>query len=123
LVADEASLRNNVLEETDCAVHNSSNEVLYAVNLAVLQFFYDLTNATVSGKTLTPLSKLQELQLLELPFFGKEVDKWLTADKAVSYSLKRWLNDYRMIRLSYILPRRLLKEILAGTYERPRFQW
>jgi hypothetical protein len=59
---------------------------LYAVNLAVLQSFYDLANATVSGKTLTPLNKLQEPQPLELPFFGKEVDKWLAADKAVSYS-------------------------------------
>jgi hypothetical protein len=61
---------------------------LYSVNLTVLQSFYDLTNATVSGKVLTPLNKLQETQPLDLPFFEKGVDKWLAADEAASYSLK-----------------------------------
>jgi hypothetical protein len=124
LVAYETSITNNVLEEVDCGVHNWSKEIMYAVNLAVLQSFYDLANATVSDKTLTPLNKLQEAQRLDLPLFRREVDKWLAADKAVSYSLKKVVEGLQNDTVILHTPAEaVLKEFLAGTYERPRFQW
>jgi hypothetical protein len=74
LVADDVSLTASTLEEVDCNSNTSTDDVLYAVNLAILQSFYDLANTTLYGKLLTPSGGLQQVQPINLPFIGEDVE-------------------------------------------------
>ncbi|HSN23636.1 MAG TPA: hypothetical protein VLS45_05630, partial [Methylomicrobium sp.] len=89
MVAGEALVTNDYLDKRDCNVTNSTVDVQYAINLAALTAFYDLANATLTGSLLTPMDELEKAQPLKLPFFGDDINKFLAADDAASYSLKR----------------------------------
>jgi hypothetical protein len=74
-----------------CVGNLSENSVYHAVNLAVLNEFYDKTNITYDGQTL--LRNKDELALddnFKLPIFRDDsIEKYLAADESASYSLKK----------------------------------
>ena len=78
-----------VAENASCDNYTSKVEVSHAVNLAVLQAFYELTNETLTGSRLLDQRKLGDLQPINFPFFGDSTKKLLAADEAAGYSLKK----------------------------------
>jgi hypothetical protein len=87
LAAGEFSLE---AEASACDNHTSSTEVSHAVNLAVLQAFYDLDNDTLTGGALLPPSKMRDIQGIKLPLF--DTDRLLAADEAAGYSLRKMVD-------------------------------
>ena len=80
-----------VIINNQCVGIVTTNTVYHAVNLAMLNEFYDMGNITMDGKTLLRIrSKLSGADEFKLPLFGYDnVDKLLSADETASYSLKR----------------------------------
>ena len=77
-------------QERDChSEHDSSSNILHAVNLALLNKFYNLTNTTLSGRSLVPSNRAVTPQPITLPIFGQNVEKILASDQAASYSLEK----------------------------------
>jgi hypothetical protein len=72
-----------------CDNFSATVEVRHTVNFATLQSFYDVTNISLSGRSLLRSDQVPEHQPLELKFFGEATDKFWAADEAASYSLKR----------------------------------
>jgi hypothetical protein len=87
LAAGEFSLE---AEASACDNHTSSIEVSHAVNLAVLQAFYDLDNDTLTGSTLLPPSKMRDIKGIKLPLF--DTDRLLAADETAGYSLRKMVD-------------------------------
>jgi hypothetical protein len=87
LVAGEFSLE---AEASACDNHTSSTEVSHAVNLAVLQAFYDLDNDTLTGSALLPSSKMCDIQGIKLPLF--DTNRLLAADETAGYSLRKMVD-------------------------------
>jgi len=77
----------------NCVGNLTENTVLYAVNLIILEHFYQLTNVSVDGKTL--LARAEELSIKPItwPLFGDNVTKQLTADEEKSYSLGKLVSE------------------------------
>jgi hypothetical protein len=86
LVANEIVIR---AENPDCDNYTSQVQVSHALNLAVLQTFYEMSNASLNGAQLVNVSLLKTVQPINLPFFSDQTDKLLAADEAASYSLKK----------------------------------
>jgi hypothetical protein len=76
-------------EASACDNHTSSTEVSHAVNLAVLQAFYDLDNDTLTGSALLP-SKMRDIQGIKLPLF--DTDRLLAADETAGYFLRKMVD-------------------------------
>ena len=83
--ADKPILHNR------CVGNISDTTVYHAVNLAVLNTFYDITNVTITGQSL--LRSKEKLSLddnFKLPIFGDDdIDQYLAADESISYSLRK----------------------------------
>ena len=73
---------------TDCANTTSRVDVGHAVNMAVLQSFYDMTNETLMGQSILPPDQLRTPEPLNLTFFG-DTERLLAADEQASYSLRK----------------------------------
>ena len=82
---------DNPIVQNRCVGNLSENSVYHAVNLAVLNEFYDMTNITIDGQTL--LRNKDKLALddnSKLPIFRDDsIEKYLAADESASYSLKK----------------------------------
>ena len=64
-------------------------QVSHALNLAVLQTFYELSNASLNGAQLVNVSLLKTVRPISFPFFSDQTSKLLAADESASYSLKK----------------------------------
>jgi hypothetical protein len=64
-------------------------QVSHALNLAVLQTFYELSNASLNGAQLVNVSLLKTVKPINFPIFSDQTYKLLAADGAASYSLKK----------------------------------
>jgi hypothetical protein len=73
----------------DCGTFLSHVEARYAVNLAVLKSFYDMTSFNLTGRTLWAAGQTPEQQPLELKFFEDAANRYWAADETASYSLKK----------------------------------
>jgi len=62
----------------------TENTVLYAVNLIILEHFYQLTNVSVDGKTVLASAEELSIKPITWPFFGDNATKQLTADEEKS---------------------------------------
>ena len=78
-----------VIADKDCLYWSNEIQPLHAVNLIVLQKFYDMENITLSGKALITVPDLPSQQLLHIPLFGNNVSRALAADTAIAYSLNK----------------------------------
>ena len=76
-----------------CTNLTTSTSVLHAVNLIVLQHFYDLDNVNLSGSTLLPPTNLPPLLPLRLPLFSENASRLLAADESLDYSLRKLANS------------------------------
>ena len=76
-----------------CTNLTTSTSVLHAVNLIVLQHFYDLDNGNLSGSTLLPPANLPPLLPLRLPLFSENATRLLAADESLDYSLRKLANS------------------------------
>ena len=72
-----------------CPENSTESNVAHAVNLIVLQHFYDTTNLTLTGKTLTTEEDKLFPEPVDWKLYGEKVDKLLAADDTASYSLKK----------------------------------
>jgi hypothetical protein len=88
LLSDETTLFS-AQTTRPCDNFSATVEVRHSVNLAILQSFYEVTNISLSGRSLLRAEQVPEHQALELKFFGEATDKLWAADEAASYSLKR----------------------------------
>ena len=91
LLATEVEI---VRDGLDCTNSSTTLDVGHAVNMAVLQSFYDMTNETVFGRTLFQPSQVKEPVPLNFTFFG-ETMQMLAADEQASYSLKKLADSLR----------------------------
>ena len=91
LLADELEI---VRDEFECENKSSTLDVGHAVNMAVLQSFYDMANETVLGSSLFEPHELREPEPLKLSFFGDTI-KLLAADERASYSLQKLADSLR----------------------------
>ena len=81
---------NFALETVQCPVNFSQTEtVLSAVNLAILQHFYDLSDEIVSGSRLYLNNQTSQPAPLQIPLFGENVSQWIADDEQASYSLTK----------------------------------
>jgi len=82
---------DNPIVQNRCVGNLSENSVYHAVNLAVLNTFYEMTNISIDGKTLIHnKDKLSLDDNFKLPIFKDDnVEKYLAADESASYSLKK----------------------------------
>jgi len=71
----------------------------------VLQYFYELTNVSVDGKTLLASAEELSIKPITWPLFGDNVTKQLTADdKNLTHQKNCYLN-YKMVQLRSIIVR------------------
>jgi len=71
----------------------NSASVYHAVNLALLNHFYDLTNVTLNGKGLLNPDEKINIKPITLPVFGENISSILAADSSMSYSLSKIANS------------------------------
>lgn len=85
-----ASFSANVVERI-CPTDQSDSDstILHAVNLIVLQHFYDMTNLSITGKTLLNQYERISPAAVNWKLYGDKVDKLLAADNSASYSLSK----------------------------------
>jgi hypothetical protein len=67
----------------------SDTTTLHAINLPVLQKFYDLANVSVIGERLHTASQLIEPEPFSWPLMSQNVTRLLAADTDMSYSLNK----------------------------------
>jgi len=73
----------------------SNTTLLHAINLPVLQKFYDLSNASIVGESLLSASQLVDPEPLHWPLMSQNITRMLAADKDVSYSLNKIADSLR----------------------------
>ena len=79
-----------VLETAHCEANFSQTEAVFsAVNLAVLQHFYDLSDEIVSGSRLYTQNESSPPAPLQISLFGENVTQLIADDREASYSLTK----------------------------------
>jgi hypothetical protein len=81
-----------VLEKSrpSCDVNeSSSSEVLHAVNLVLLQKFYDLTNESVDAELLRVTEQVKSPQDIIIPLFSENTTRLLTQDQKQAFALNQ----------------------------------
>ena len=76
-------------DEEGCNEKHTESKILHAVNLAMLDAFYEGVNDSLTGQELFNASLDSTLSPLFVPIFGENMTRLLAADKTASYSLKR----------------------------------
>jgi hypothetical protein len=75
--------------DESCNDRHTESKIFHAVNLAVLNAFYEGINESLTGQALFNESIEDELAPLYLPLFSENVTRLLSADKSASYSLRK----------------------------------
>ena len=83
------SLKSEVVRRTCVGNITFDSDILYAVNMIVLQHFYDVTNVSVSGKALMATGNRLFPAAIRWKLYGEKVNGLLAADDTASYSLKK----------------------------------
>ena len=76
-----------------CPENSTEFSIMHAVNLIVLQNFYDITNHSLTGKTLFSTENKIVPQGVNWEFFGEKISTLLSADDTASYSLRKLANS------------------------------
>jgi hypothetical protein len=76
-------------ENPNCDNYTSQTQMSQAMNLAVIQAFYELNNVSLYGARLVDAKVLETVQPINLPFFSDRTNKLLAANKEAGYSLKK----------------------------------
>jgi hypothetical protein len=110
---------HTILGSKYCSGNHNGGTVLHAVNLIILQSFYDLTNRNFTGSQLLLDNEYHNASSLHLPFFGDNTTKLLNADKSVSYSLQKLVSTLQNDSVVFHNPAeamldQLLEEIRTG---------
>ena len=73
----------------------ADSKLQHAVNLIVLQEFYELTNETLTGRKLFDPSEYREPQPLLWSMYSENTSRLIANDEKLSYSLKKLANSLR----------------------------
>lgn len=100
----------------------SEAEIPHAVNLAILKSFYDLNNATVTGRALFSPNATTKIQPIELPLFGEEINKIFAADQTAGYSLRKLMQSLQNESIILHTPiQAVVHDFLTSAGEQTRF--
>lgn len=77
------------MADRECTIGQVSTSALHAVNLAVLQTFYDMGSVEIKGDELFQPTQHKIPADISWPFFSKNTTRLLARDREESYSLKK----------------------------------
>jgi hypothetical protein len=115
---------NIIIREKECESEREfTSSILHGLNLPLLQTFYDITNDTVSGRTLYAPEELKTPQAIHLPIFGNNISQILAADTVVGYSLDKLALSLRNESVIFHSPADALLHKLIQEVSTPRSFW
>lgn len=90
ITADRLQLSANLLNcNTNNSTESGNSEVLHAVNLVLLQKFYELDNQSMNAELLKVTSQVIDPQDIKIPLFSENTTRILAQDQQQSYVLNR----------------------------------
>jgi len=86
----DSACREHDIELTDCNPYTFTiTPLLHSVNLAVMQHFYDMTNASIWGRDLFNPNNVDDQPAVDWPLFSDNASGVLVRDKEAGYDLAK----------------------------------